>query len=841
MATPKVNPWRTGPTALAIGLLLTWTLLSFAPLLPRLSTHTYHPDADYAMMTWVMLWNCRTLETLRFSDYWASNAMHPSPHAFAFSENLMGWSPIACPIWWSTGNPVLTANIVMIFAVALLAVGMFGALRAMGLDVGAALLGGALVAAYPYLRLHLWAGHFHVAALWLVPLVIYAQWRYGIEGRRRDLVLLAVGWYGTFLMSLYVGIYLTLFLIVWQVAWSLTERPRFSTSKVLRWMTVLGLVWAAMGPVFWVYYQTGRATGVVRTSEVQDYYTGFVWGWLTPPSDVWLWGKALRVLPQSRFLFEEDAIFPGLIPLGLFLASYRLRDVPGWLRSLRWAGLVMMLLAIGPRPQGLPWRLPFPLAWIWPIFPPLWGTRGPHRFALLAAFAWSVLGAYWVHRLRMSRRARTGLLLGLLLGVFGETWMTVRPSPQFQPNEVALYRSIGRIPHASVVLHLPMAQQWTEWVREPRHQLGSTYHWKKIVNGISGVWPALQYQLSRELAEFPSTHTVRLLQALDVDTIVMDRAYDIGRRERLRRRPELDLFHDGLHATLWRLRPGPPRSTLDPATDFRLGGPSQAVEGTLTLDVEIPRACRSVLWNPYGTPLWSFDLARPWTLRVEVDGQPEGPVVRWYAPGLFHPRLCRNPVSVDVRPGRRRIVLRLQLPSREVRLEKVLEVRPARPSPVAQGADLRLPADSDPKPPLDLRVHWEVRFPEKVLPGDVLEGDVRVTNPGPFYWPAHRVRGVQIGAVLVCNGRLQVHVFPLPHDLAPGDTGTRRVFVPLPDRYGRCTLYLNLVGTDRDGRRQWFPPENLIEAWRSECGLQDARYGMDAEFKSRKLSPGCSM
>lgn len=812
--------------------LVGWTLANHGTLLRRIATHAYSTQGDIAIFTWVLTWNCRVLETGQWATYWASNAMRPYPYATAFSENMMGLAPLACPVWWLTRNPILTMNVTCLILVLLTAGTTFFVLRAVSRDRWAALVGTPVFAFYPWITWNLALGHAHIIALFPLPVVVYANWRYWQDGAFRWWLLLWGAFLWTFLISLYLGIILTFFLVLWTALWFLADRSPFGFRRVRAWLLGLGLAWLAMSPVLGVYYRVSRDMGAVRTLQHQTYFTGYAWVWLVPPPNAWLWYQKLGVLPRPRLPPQEDALFPGVLAVGLFGLSFALRGLPPWLRSLRWTGIVTALLALGPYASGPGWRVPAPYMLALYVYPPLWATRNPLRWSLptmlVAGFLATAVGQ------RLGRRSRwTDLLrIGVVLGLAVETFSVLPVEEALHPKLVRPYRLLALRPEIETVVELPMPMAWVgeiygrpiAWLDEPERLLASTYHWKKLINGLTGLWPPIQYQLGSELEEFPTTHSIRLLQALGVDTVLLhERRYGPAAPTLVRRLsnwPGIQSWGRVWSVSFWRIPPGQRATTLRGDTDLRLLAPSKLLAGRVTLGLEVPPACRGVVWNTRAPAKWAFPFGKAWRVRIAWDeGATPATELTWDPPALFHPRKCRFAFSAPASPGRHVLTMEVDRLGQITRLRRTVDVMPACPEP-SRPPFLELPCGA-PTPPWEaLRVEIDAELPPPgdVQPGDMLEGDVIVRNPGPFYWRADPDRGVFIAARLICDGRLTDRLFGLPHDLSPGDRTRVRIFVPLPDALRQCSLYLNAVGQTGDGRRVWFPTTNWDPVWQKRQG-----------------------
>ncbi len=156
--------------------------------------------------------------------------------------------------------------------------------------------------------------------------------------------------------------------------------------------------------------------------------------------------------------------------------------------------LMLYLLTFGPLVQG--WgeelgRGPYWLLYEW-VFP-FRGIRAVGRIGqlwilfvgALAGFALSWL----LHRLP-ARRGWSGILVLVVLSLSVweyRTWPL--PHEEADPSADPIYGWLAAKPGDFAVLHAPMRPGNQPW-RETRFMLGSTRHWKRLVNGYSGFFPA---------------------------------------------------------------------------------------------------------------------------------------------------------------------------------------------------------------------------------------------------------------------------------------------------------------------------------------------------------------
>ncbi|MCU0256398.1 MAG: hypothetical protein MUF60_06625 [Vicinamibacterales bacterium] len=163
-------------------------------------------------------------------------------------------------------------------------------------------------------------------------------------------------------------------------------------------------------------------------------------------------------------------------------------------------------LSLGPQPQSLGRSLNAPSLYA-PLYehvPGFDGLRVPARFAVLVFLGLSLLAAFGVRDL--ARRGwRAPALLALAALFLAESTAVpvplnlstsdraVAPPAGVSPASEAppVYRFVATLPADAVLAELPFGD--TSW--EIRHVYHSTMHWRRLVNGYSGGFPASYLKL----------------------------------------------------------------------------------------------------------------------------------------------------------------------------------------------------------------------------------------------------------------------------------------------------------------------------------------------------------
>ena len=247
--------------------------------------------------------------------WWNFPSFAPLTGVTAFTEHLLLTYPIASPVIWLTGNPVLAYNIVFLLAMPLNGLAAYALARELTGSSAAAFIAGLAFACAPYQSVQL--SHLQQMTSFGMPFALLWLHRYFRTGSSRALVWFGVGWLLTALANSSLLIFFPMLVLLWSV-WFV--RPR-------EWRRLIGPVVAAgvaslpLVPLLWGYYVRQAAYGFVRGyREVQSFSADMVG----------LFGMYYRAVPWRGVLphdFEEGALFPGftILALGALAVSVAVR------------------------------------------------------------------------------------------------------------------------------------------------------------------------------------------------------------------------------------------------------------------------------------------------------------------------------------------------------------------------------------------------------------------------------------------------------------------------------------------------------------------------------------
>ena len=502
----------------AFAILLTW------PLTRQLTTHVplgSEPAETVPFLNvWTIGWNGISL-TDGFSDYWDAPIFYPTRGAFAFSDP-QPLTALPGALLWSS-SPALAYNAVVLVYLTLNGYVTYRVLRQRGIVMGAALAGGLLVQALPFvtnergvLQLQplfgpIWA----MGALW--NLLERSSWRRGLE--------LGIALGVTFLTSEYYALLLvpTLALVL---LLHVPDLRKTASWRHLGFAFAVGLALAL--PIGLPQAARLEAMGFQRSQA--SFARNSAW-----PADYLLPSSRLRVadLMPDIDLQTNQRLYPGAILSVLAIMGVAV-GLSGGRSQRRWT---VFLLAIG----GLGFALSLgshltiagtaPLAVVHQAVPLLGYTRSAFRFAALVQLALALLAAGALAKLWARSHALGVAVAALAVLELAPLPARVVEVPNTRPAWIATVAQVER----PVVVHIPYApgRSASSYADTTRWMIESLPVEARLLNGYSGFFPPLNGEMRELLAEFPSDQSIEALRALGVGVVILHDSPDSTVRERL--------------------------------------------------------------------------------------------------------------------------------------------------------------------------------------------------------------------------------------------------------------------------------------------------------------------
>jgi hypothetical protein len=483
-------PVRWREVGLVAGIFATASVVLTLPLAQH-PTRTVPSDLlDTLLNTWIIAWDADRLRH-GLHGVWNAPIFFPYHTTLAFSENLFGVAFLVAPVYWITGNALLTYNVAFLFSFTLAGTGMYLLVRMLTGSRGAAAIAGAYYAFCPFRMAQAQLAHIQMIATGWMPIALWALHEYFLSFGRKWLALFVAAFCLQALSNSYVAYFMIVPIVV--VVASHVTMARDHLRRLSMELAVAGVViLAVLAPVAAQYYR-------VRTDYQQIRSTGEIQGggadvraYFVATSGVW---RRWLPLPQPIFGELEKELFPGIIaPLlaafALYAALFRPQPLTRWAGAYGLIVLVGFVLSLGPlvRLWGAVLTRHGPYDWLQHVVPGMGGMRVPSRFVVVAITGLSVLAGFGACLVLARTRPRfRGLVMAALLaGVVADGWAVPIPiehyNPRGRPEDRAAADWLHNAPPGGV-LHLPIN---TYHFQELHYQYATLFHGHQIVNGLSG-------------------------------------------------------------------------------------------------------------------------------------------------------------------------------------------------------------------------------------------------------------------------------------------------------------------------------------------------------------------
>lgn len=475
----------------------TWPLASAPATLSR------NDNADTVLNEWAIAWVAHQLprDPLRLFQ---ANIFHPERNALAFSEHMVVQGVLGIPLFAAGASPVLAYNLLVLAGFTLTAWGMFLVMYRWTGDVVAALAAGSLAAfnAHTFTRIpHLQALHVE-----FLPLAVFALDRVLVTRKISWGVALGCCFSLQALTSNYWMVFITFAIVA-----AFASRPdgwwgrRFPLTAIC---AAAVIVMAAVIPFLVPYYQVSRDLGLLRSLQDVAWYSGSWRDYFSTPvrlhfnlwsHEVWAGGG-------------KTPLFPGVLPtlLAAFGGLALVRDG----RARMWLAITVagFLLSLGTALPGY--------ATLYEIFPLLKGIRAPIRAGHLMLIGIGALAGFgvWHARQRWPLLRHVAVTAALLLVITAETFVApLGLQPAAPPDD--LYAALAGERRA-IVAEIPFAPPRSPQLNAA-YMLGSTRHWRPLLNGYSGFVPGSYVRHFEGVRGFPDGAALAYLKAQGVTHVIV--------------------------------------------------------------------------------------------------------------------------------------------------------------------------------------------------------------------------------------------------------------------------------------------------------------------------------
>jgi hypothetical protein len=472
--------------SLLLGLATAWTLRNQLLMLNGV------PDLGDPLFS---MWRLATVARQLVTDpahLFSGNIFYPAADVLAYSDAILLPALLAAPFLW-VGVPIAIVYGLMC-ALSFFASGlsMFVLVRAMTRQFLPALVAAVCFAFYPY-RFSSYS-HLEKLGVFFMPVALLLLWRVLQVGRRSEGIALGLTVAAQTLWSLYLGAFLTVGLAA--VAILRWAAGHFRWRE--RWKPLLagGLVAAVIvGPYTLAYWRVRPVVGERARFEV-DVFSASRGDLIAVTSANRLYRD---VLPAGSS--GESHLFPGATALAL--AAVAIVPPTSPLAAAAAAGVAVGVDgAFGLR--GATFR------WLYELFPPFRAFRAPGRFSAVAGFFLCLMAGLGLARIigRPSTRGRQMLATVIVVFAFFELQPTLslHPAPLRPPDIYSDLPDAGE----AVIIDLPVPETFNSF--DFSYIYYSTFHLRRLVNGVSGFIPRDYGDIVTASERFPDDWSIELLR-----------------------------------------------------------------------------------------------------------------------------------------------------------------------------------------------------------------------------------------------------------------------------------------------------------------------------------------
>jgi hypothetical protein len=472
----------------------------------RLFTSHVVSHIDPLLSMWRVAWFSHAIA--HGQPLWHGNIFYPEPFTYLLSDATLLQGALAAPALWLGARLHVVYNSLLLLGIVSSGVAIYWLATGFGIARSAAVFAAIVFALAPYRIEHImhlelqWAA-FAVVAFGALYQVLYApQWKSGVA--------LGLSVWLQFLASVYYAVFLLPILIVLAAASIGTWPDRRRTVRV--GVVAVALCGALTLPIASIYANQKTRVGPRPIGDIIS-YSATPSSYLATPESNTLYGRT-----ADRLGSGEKRLFPGTLALllaGIGLFSSRRRVVV--------AALIVVLLSVDLSfgVNGL--LYPRLLDW----WPHLDGLRVPARYAVFVLAGVAVLAALGAERL-IQRARFSNVAKPLILALAVVLACVEYRSPQRNLLQVDMnapvYQFLRQLPEG-VVLELPMPDHPGDPGFDADYMYWSTIHWRKLVNGYSGYYPASYGATVTRLRSLPDADAVKFVRRLGVRYVLVHLAY----------------------------------------------------------------------------------------------------------------------------------------------------------------------------------------------------------------------------------------------------------------------------------------------------------------------------
>lgn len=502
-------------------LYLFFTLLFTFPLIKNLDDSFVYLG-DSVLNAYILSWDTHALLTDPLNLFNA-NTFYPAKLSLTFSEHMLSNILFFGPVYLITKNPIFSLNITILITLFLTGLFTFIYVRYITGNSYAAFISGLIFAFGPPRLAQIW--HFQLIAMEWMPLSLYFFEKYISTFKLRHIILFSIA----FLLQLCSSYYLAYgFLIISliYIAIRLIMNRRLIRLTILKniliSLTLAGIIFAWIS---YPYVLSNDEWGLKRSIDESNVYSADLFSYFTIYQRINIFrGYSFF---NAREANHEKVLFPGFICLLLSVIAVKTKNPFKF--SLLLGALFAFILSLGPFLQvnNVITKVPLPYMILYKVIPGFSSMRVSARFGLMVFFVLSILSGITIKSIneKITNRIKfLSIFIILVSGILIEYMSYPYPVEKFKfsGNELKAYEWVKKY-GTDAVIDFPLKRYHDsqEDVNTFRFMLGSTLHWKPLVNGHSGFIPFTLYEITRHVKVIPDERDLEYLRGIGVTTVIL--------------------------------------------------------------------------------------------------------------------------------------------------------------------------------------------------------------------------------------------------------------------------------------------------------------------------------
>ena len=469
------------------------------------------PDrGDPLFSMWRMAW-VRHQIAIDPRHLFNANIFYSLPATLTYSDSMILPALASAPLAWL--HPVVAYNLALLAAFILSGVAAYMLARALGVNPLGSWIAAVAFTITPFRMSHL--SHLELQMTMWMPIALLAVQRL-LETRDTDAadrpkdsrlwpsgvlaVALAAQWYS----SMYYGLFLTFYLVVFAAV--LIALQRIRGRQVWHTVGAVCIAVAVVSPLVLVYMRSAPARGD-RPREAVATFSAVPADYVRTDSHNPIYRALL-----PRPIHAERALFPGATTIALAVVG-AWPPFTVWRVALTVAGVVAFDGSLGLNGVGYPV--------LYRLFPPLHSVRVPARFAILVVLTLALLAGSGAARLLarlQSAKAQTATVTVLTFLIIADAWPHSDRLPVWR-SPPSIYAALPS--RDSVLFEFPVHSPGDRFSENLPYMYFSMWHWRPMVNGYSGFIPSSYEALLQGVSTFPDGPALTYLERVGVTHIAV--------------------------------------------------------------------------------------------------------------------------------------------------------------------------------------------------------------------------------------------------------------------------------------------------------------------------------